>query len=446
METTLDQESPSKVRLTVTATSSEVAPALERAVKTLAGEVKIPGFRPGKAPRKLLESRLGADALKEATLQEAIPELVSRAIEEKVLRPVATPKVEVTSYELDGDLVFDAMVEVRPEIELPPLDGLKAVRPQTAPTDDEIDTQLERLRDRFGALEPVERPAATGDFALIDITGSVLEQRIDPLSSTDELYEIGTGFPIAEMDGELSGSKAGDILRFTATLPEGVGGEHAGREVTFGVLVKEIREKKLPMLDDEFSKTASEFDTLEELRADVAERIRKAKESNADAEIRSQVLESLLEEVDVEAPDALIDEEMRFRAQRLGEQLQMAGLSFEQYLEQSGSDEEKLQADLRFQATRNVTAQLVLEEIGRRQELKVSQDELRDEIAQHAAALRADPKQLTETLTKDGRILALAGDIIRRKALDFLVERADIKEEASAEPDGSDGAPAAQDE
>ncbi|HEX9712294.1 MAG TPA: trigger factor [Actinomycetota bacterium] len=444
METTLSHETPSKVRLTVTATSDEVAPALGRAVKSLANEVKVPGFRKGKVPRKLLETHLGRDALREATLREAVPELLSRAVEGETISPVAPPSVEVTSYDLDQDLIFDATVEVRPEIQLPDLDGLRATKPSIEPTEDEVDEQLARLRDRFANLETIGRPARTGDYALIDITGSLHDQRIEELSGTDELYQIGSGFPVVELDNELGAKTAGDILKFNATLPDNVGGEFAGREVTFTVLVKEIREKNLPALDDEFAKTASEYDTLAELRDDIAGRVRQAKDANAETEVRQQILQAVLDEVEVDPPEALVEEEFSYRAQRLSEQLQLAGMTLDDYIARTDATEQQIESDLRTQAIRNVRAQLILEEIGRGQGLKVTEDELRSEIGQHAAAMRADAKDLTEELTKTGRILALAGDIIRRKALDFLVERADITSEASA-GDEPDNAPAATD-
>lgn len=433
MKTTLTRESQSKVRLGVEATSSEVAPAIDRAVRALAQEVKIPGFRKGHVPRKVLETRLGRDAIKDATLREAIPELLAKAVESETLSPIAPPSVDVTSYELDADLAFDATVEVRPEIALPTFEMLAVSRPSTEPTDEEIDTQMTRVQDRFATLETVERPAQTGDYALIDIHTKADGTEIADLSGSDQLYEVGSSWPVPELDRELAGKKTGDIVKFDATLPEHLGGAFAGTDVTFQAIVKEVREKKLPALDDEFAKTASEFETLAELRADLVERIRKVKAVQADAEVRNRILEQVLDDVDVEAPESLVNQEMAYRLQRLEEQLQAAGLTIDDYIRQGGFTEDQIEADLRTQAERNVRAQLILEEVGRSQGFTVTEEELRDEVRYHAESLRADAAQLAKQLSDRGRLMALAGDIIRRKALNHLVERAEVKEEGPTE-------------
>jgi trigger factor len=432
MKTTLTRESASKVKVAVEASPEEVAPAVERAVRKLAKEVNIPGFRKGHAPRKVLESRIGRDAIRDAALREAIPELVGKAVETEQLVPIAPPAVDVTTYELDAELIFDATVEIRPDIELPEWDLLSATRPSTVATSEEIDQQMERLRERFATLETVERPAATGDHALIDIsTSSLLGSEIKELTGTDQLYEVGSSFPVPDLDQQLEGSKAGDILKFNATLPEGLEVEHAGQEVAFQVLVKEVRRKVMPDLNDEFAKTASEFDTFDELRADVADRIQKVKEIQADADVRNVVLEQALQDVEIEAPESLVNEEMVFRLRRMEEQLNAGGVTLEQYMQAQNISEEKLEQDLREQADRNVKAQLLLEEIGKKEGFTITEEELRDEVRYHAETLRTDPNQLAKQLQDRGRLTALAGDILRRKALNHLVEKAEITQEGA---------------
>ena len=437
MKATLTRDSASQVRLQVEASAAEVQPALDRAVKGLGSEVKIPGFRKGKVPRKILESRLGEEAVKDAALREALPQLLTEALKQhEELRPVAPPRVQDATYELGGDLSFEAIVEVRPEIELPDMQ-LSATRPATAATDAEIDEQLERLRDRFASLEPVNRPAREGDYVACDIRATVHEQEIEGFSGKDQLYAVGSKWPSEAFDAELTGSRAGDILKFNDTLPEGAG-EHAGREVTFQVLVKEVRQKVSPSLDDEFATTASEFDTLDELKGDLAERIKTVKDAQADGVIREQVLQQILDDIEVEPPESMVVNEMAYRLQRFEEQLQQAGMTLDSYLESQGMTEEQIEKDLRTQAERNVRAQLILEEIGRREGFQVTEEELREEVRHHAEVLRTDPSDLQRQLAEGGRLLALAGDIIRRKALNLLVERADITEEgdtpAEAEP------------
>lgn len=433
MKTSLTRDSASKVRVQVEATSDEVEPAVERAVRSLGNQVKVPGFRKGHVPRKVLETRLGSDALREAVLREAIPELLQKATDEETLAPIAPPSVEVTSYDLGSDLSFEATVEVRPEIELPDFAMLSTTRPSSKATTDEVEDQLKRMQDRFATLEPVERPAHAGDYMLVDIHTTLHGNEIAELSGNDQLYELGSAWPVEELDKELMGKRTGDIVKFNATIPEQMGGEHAGKEVTFQVLVKEVREKKLPAFDDEFAKTASEFETLDELRADLSQRIEKVKAVQADAEVRNRILEQVLDDVEVEAPDSLVQSEMAFRLQRLEEQLRAAGMTLDQYLQSQNLTEDQIEADLRQQAERNVRAQLILEEIGRREGFQVSEEELREEVRYHAETLRTDPGQLAKELGERGRLMAIAGDIIRRKALNLLVERAEVKDEDSSE-------------
>src|SRR5256714_8741049 len=437
MKTSLTRDSASKVRVQVEAPSDEVEPAVERAVRSLSNQVKVPGFRKGHVPRKVLETRLGSDALREAVLREAIPELLQKATEEETLAPIAPPSVEVTSYDLGSDLSFEATVEVRPEIELPDFAMLSTTRPSSKATPDEVEDQLKRMQDRFATLEPVERPAHTGDYMLVDIHTTLHGNEIAELSGDDQLYELGSAWPVKELDDELAAKRTGDIVKVNATIPEGLGGEHAGKEVTFQVLVKEVREKKLPPLDDEFAKTSSEFETLDELRDDLAQRIEKIKAVQADAEVRNRILEQVLDDVEVEAPESLVQSEMAYRLQRLEEQLRAAGLALDQYLTSQNLTEEQIEADLRGQADRNVRAQLILEEGGRPEGFQVSQEELREEVRYHAETLRTDPDQLAKELGERGRLMALAGDIIRRKALNLLVEKAEVKDEDSSDEKAS---------
>lgn len=428
MKTTLTRESASKVRLSIEAGAAEVAPAIARAVRRLGSEVKVPGFRKGHVPRKVLESRLGADALREATLREAIPELLAKAVSGESVAPVAPPSVEVTSYSLDADLTFDATVEVMPEITLPNVELLQVTRPSSKATDEEIDSELRRLQDRFATLETVPRNARRGDYVLIDLHATLHGQEIKDLSGTDQLYEVGAGWPVPELDQELDGRRAGEIVQFNATVPASAG-EHGGKELTFRALVKEVKNKVSPPLDEGFAKTASEFDTLDELRADIRKRIEELKRQRADAEVRNRVLEQAVEDAEIEPPESLVHREMAYRLERFEQQLQAAGITIDQYMQQGGFTEEQVESDLRRQAERNVRAQLLLDEIARREALEVSPDELKEEVRLHAQVLRVDPAQLHQQLGARDRLGPIAGDIIRRKALDHLVARAEIRDE-----------------
>jgi trigger factor len=429
MKTTVNQEGPTKVRISVEATPDEVAPALDRAFERLAGEVKVPGFRKGKVPRKVLEARLDPDQIRQVALEEAVPILWRQAITENEVKPITLPEIDVKSYD-DAGLTFEALFEVRPEINLPDFSQIRVDRPSATVTDEELEEQLKRLQERFATLETVAHPARASDFALIDLKGYRNDKEVPEASATDLLYEVGTERFVPELDKELEGKRQGDILKFNATLPESYPGEFSGQEISFQVLVKEIRQKNLPALDDEFAKSASEFDTLDELRADLRTRIEELKRVSADAEVRNRLLEKLIEEASVPVPDALVNDELSYRVARFSDQLRQAGVTIDQYLERTGQSEEQITDDLKGQAERNVAAQLILDEVGRREELEASEEDLQAELLTHAQAMQKKPEELREDLASSGRLGALAADIIRRKALDLIVDRAEVKEES----------------
>jgi trigger factor len=433
MKSTVSQEGPTKVRLSIEADPDELAPAVDRAFKKLASEVKVPGFRKGKVPRQVLEARLGADQIREATIREAVPELFSRAVQESDVDPITLPEVEVTSFEEGSGLAFDAVVEVKPEIVLPDFSAISVERPSADVTDKELDEQLDRLRDRFATLETVARPARRSDYALIDLKGYQHDAQIEEASATDLLYEIGSQRFVPELDQELDGTRQGDILKFNATLPETYPGTYAGQEISFQVLVKEVRQKNVPPADDEFAKTASEFDTLEELKADLRSKIAEVKRVTSEAELRNRVLEKVVAETGVVVPDAMLNDEMRYRLSRFADQLRRAGITIQSYIEQTGQTEEQIESDLRTQAERNVAAQMILEEVGKREGLSASEEEVAEELGQHAQTLGKEAEELKGQLESGGRLGALSADIIRRKALDLIVERADIKDETHKE-------------
>ncbi|GAC1412158.1 MAG: trigger factor [Actinomycetota bacterium] len=434
METTVSREGPTRVRMTVLVPQDELRPAVDRAFRRLAGQVKVPGFRPGKAPRAGLEARISHDEIKDLIVRETTPQFYAQAVVDEKIDPVAQPEIDVKSFEPDATLEFEAIIEVRPEINLPDLSTIKVSRPWDKPSAKDIEGQLERLRERFATLEAVERPATKGDFALIDVKGFWNDEEIENATASDMLYEVGSGGVVPELDAEITGKKIGDILKFNATLPSHFGETWGGREVTFQVFVKEVKQKNLPSLDDEFAKTASEFDSLEELRADLTERIAKIKAAGADAEVRSRTLDALAAAIPLAAPEPMVEEEAAYRIKRFSDQLRQAGVSLDEYLSSSDTTEEEIEANIRHQAERSVSVQLILEEIVRREELKITDEELSQEIVRLAEATGSTPQELTKQLQKSGRVGSVAGDILRRKALDLVVDKADItNEKESAE-------------
>jgi trigger factor len=430
VRSTLETVEPTKVRINVVVEPDELRPAIDRTTRRLSREVRVPGFRKGKVPRQVIEARIGRDALlAEAIEQEAVPEFYAKAIEELGVRPLSRAQVEPPDYTDGEPLEFSATFEVKPELDLPSYRGVEVERPSLEVTDEHVDAQLERLRERFAQLEVIGRPLAKGDFAQIDLRATHHTEEIPELTRTDFLYEVGSGTVVPELDTELEGKRKGDILRFNATLPEEAGEELAGREVTLQVLVKEAKAKVLPKLDDDFAQEASEFDTLEELRADLRQRLEEAAEGQRASELETRVLQAYLDQVEVPLPESMVHDELHYRANRFAQQLTMMGTNLEQYLQALGQTADDVEADLRAQSERAVTAQLVLEAIAQAEGFEASEEEIEAELRRQAQRVGRDPEEVRRALA-DGRIGVIAGDILRSKALAFMVEHATQRDPA----------------
>ncbi|MGZ5295945.1 MAG: trigger factor, partial [Actinomycetota bacterium] len=311
--------------------------------------------------------------------------------------------------------------------------GLKVEKPATQVSDEEIDDWVDRLRERFAELEPADRPARAEDFVTIDVRTTVHGEEVAEASRSDYLYFVGSGEFGPKLDEELIDSKPGDILKVNDTLPERFG-ELGGAEVSIQILVKDVKARKLPEADDAFAKTASEFDTLTQLRDDLRERLAELKEREAEGAIRDRVLQAMIDTVSVELPGSLVDEETEHRISHARERAERAGLTLEQVLESQGWDESRLREDSRDHAIRAIKSDLVLEGIARAEKLEVTADEIGAQISVLAQAYGREPKELAKALDRSGQVVTLAGDIIRGKALDLLVERADIEPEGPVDP------------
>lgn len=438
MQSTIERPDSATVKVTVEASAEEVAPALKRAVANIGRSVKIPGFRPGKAPRKVLESRVGHDYFKDQVVQQAIPELLGKVVEEHDIVTISQPRVSVTSYELDGDLTFEATLEVRPEIPEPNYQLLHVEVPPTEATDDEIAEQLSRMQDRVATLEPVDRPIAGGDLVRIDIETVIDGEKPEPLQATDQLYEVGSNALLPNLDDELKTRRTGETVAFEVVLPEAFG-PFAGKTASVSAAIKETSEKRVPSLDDAFASDVSEFDTLDELRADIASKISEIKKQQSEGMIRSELLDQAINDTEFAVPESIIVREMAYRLERFEQQLKAAGQTIEQYMQAGGFTEEQVEADLRSQAERNVRAQLLLEQIAKNHDIQVSEEELTNELAYRATAARLNEAQTKALFGDQDRVVAVAGDIVRRKALTFLVEQAGF---STGEGSSSEGEPA----
>lgn len=433
MQTTVEETDVHTVKLTVEVEPERFGKDLDRAYRKVAREVRIPGFRKGKVPRKVIDAQIGREAVLGEFLEDSVPEYYREALREAELAPIAEPDIDLGQLEEGKPFVFSVVVEVRPRLKLEEGDykGVKVQRPSVEVTDEEVDALLESLRERFAELETVQRPATTGDYVVIDLRATIHDEEVPEATRQDFLYEVGTGEFTGALDQQLEGKRAGEIMRFNASLDERFG-DRAGQEVSFQVLVKEVKGKRLPAADDAFAKTASEFDTLEELKASLREQIGTNKERAADAEVRDRVLQALVDATQVDLPETLIDDETEHRVQHARERAEQLGVTIDELLKLQGLDEERFRADAREHAVRAIMADLVLEGVARSEDLQVTAEELGSEIGQLAKALGREPKEVATTLDRSGQVVALAGDIIRSKALDVLVEHADVTPEGDA--------------
>jgi trigger factor len=432
MQTTLEEVDKHKVKLTVAVPPDEVRPVLDLAYRHIAGRVSVPGFRKGKVPRKIIDAQVGRDTVLQEFLEHALRDFYLGAVREHELAPIADPDFD----DLDvGDIEgtgfrFTATVEVRPRLSFEEADykGIRIDRPSSDVTEADVDEQLERLRDRFAELEPVGRPSRRGDYVVADIRAYVHDQEVAEASGQGVLYEVGSGQLVPELDQEIEGKRKGEILKFNAKLPETFG-ERAGQEVTFQILLKEVKAKVLPALDDDFARTASEFDSLDDLRADVKEKLGRLKEGSAQAALRDRALEALIDKVDVELPERLVDSETESRVQSARERADSQGVSLDQILEASGVDELQFRSDARAHALRAIKADLALEAVARAEGIQVSDEEVDAAVHEIAVQLQREPKDVRRSLERTGQITSLAGDIIRDKALNLVVERAEVVEQ-----------------
>ena len=411
-----------KVKLSVEVDEAEFDEAIDAAFKRIAREVRIPGFRPGKAPRRILEARLGPDVARQDALREALPEYYARAVGEHEVDVIAAPEIDITAGQEDGPVQFDAVVEVRPRIQVAGYANLRVEVPNPAVTDEEIGAQVDRLRRQFGELQIVERAARDGDHLTVDIAGSIAGEPVDGLTVEDYLYEVGTGAVVPELDDHLRGAKVGDILVFDAAHPD----PEVTDPIQFRVLVKEVKEQVLPEATDEWAAEASEFETLEELRADLAERVGGVKRVQAMLALREGVIDSLVKLVDDEPPAAMIDSEVQRRVEDLAHRLSHQGASIQQYLEATGTSVDDLIAQFRDQAASAVKADLAIRAVIDAEGIEADDEEIEAELQRIAAQVEQPVEEVRTQLERGGQLSAVRSDVTRGKALEWLADRAEV--------------------
>lgn len=428
METTVEALEGNKIRMHVAVPAAEFEKALDAAFRKLAKEVKLPGFRPGKAPRRLLEARFGSEIARDQALRDSVPGYYAEAVTSNGIDAIAPPEIEITAGEEEGDVEFDAVVEVRPVVELSGYDALRVEVPWSPVDDEAVDNQVDQLRTRFADLTESDAPLTEGDFATIDVRGSIDGEEVEGLVATDFLYAVGSGVVVPELDEQLTGAEAGADLHFSATLPERFG-EQAGQEVTFDVTVKEAKRRVLPEVTDEWVDEVSEFETIDDLRADIRRRIDVVSRVQAQMALRDKVLEAVADLVTIELPEALTRQETERRLHDLLHRLEHEGLTLPQYLMLSGREEREFVEEVQAGAGRAVLADLALRAVVAQEGIEATDAELDAEILRLAERFQEKPDRVRRDLGKRGVLEAVRSDIARGKALEFLVEHATVVDE-----------------
>ncbi|TQL54239.1 trigger factor [Subtercola boreus] len=406
MKTTVEQLSPTRVKLEIFVTPEELKPSIDHAYSHIAEQVNIPGFRKGKVPPPLIDQRVGKDAVLEHAVNDGLDGFYRAAISEKELRPLGRPEADIVEWpsnkDFTGDLQLKIEVDVRPELDLPDYNGLAVTVDPIDVSDEEIDAELEKLRSRFGTLITVDRPIKTGDFAQLDLIATIDDAEVD--NATGISYEVGSGELLEGLDGVIDSLTAGETTSFEAPL---LGGEFAGKDALVTVTINSVKERELPEADDDFAQISSEFDTIDELKADLKTQVERQKAFSQVSDARTKTLDALLALVEVPVPPKLIEDEVHRHLEN-----------------ESRLEDDEHRAEVTESSTATFKTQILLDVIAEKEEVKVSQDELTQYLVQSAAQYGMEPGEFVQVLDQNGQIPAMVGEVARNKALAIVLDKA----------------------
>lgn len=409
MKSAVETLDPTKVKLTVEVDYDELKPSIDHAYKHIAEQVNVPGFRKGKVPPRIIEQRVGWGAVIEHAVNDALSGFYRQAANEASLRPLGQPEVDVTEVPAkagEGQLKFTAEVEVRPEVELPELEGLDVTVESTSVTDEDIAERLDALRERFGTLVGVDRPAVDGDYIVIDLKALIGDEEVDSVSGVS--YQIGSGNMLDGLDEALTGLSAGETTTFRAPL---AGGEHEGQEAEVTVTAQTVKQRDLPEADDDFAQLASEFDTLEELKDDLRSQVASIKTSNQAVVARDALLEALIGAVEIPVPNGVVEAEVH------------------RHLESEGRlEDDTHRAEVIVDATKAIKNQILLDTLAEKLEIKVGQGELVEYLVSASRQYGMDPNEFISTLDQNGQIPSMVGEVARSKALAVALRKVEVKD------------------
>jgi trigger factor len=423
VKSSVEQLSPTRVRINVEVPFTELEPDFQRAYKELAKQVRLPGFRPGKAPAKLLEARFGREAMLDQVVNEALPARYGQAVAESEVQPLGQPDIEVTKKEYGQELAFTAEVDVRPRITLPDLSGLKVTADPIEVSDDDVDAELQSLRARFGTLTGVDRPVAVGDFVSIDLSATVDGKDVPSAAAEGLSHEVGSGRLIAGLDDALVGLSVEESREFTAKLATG---EHAGQDAQVTVTVRSIKERELPEPDDEFAQLASEFDTIDELRSNLRDQVKQVKRAQQAEQIRNATIDALLEQVDVPLPEAVVQAQFDSAVHGALSGLGHDEAKLAEVLAQQGSSREQFETEARTAAEKDVKRQLLLDALADDLQVQVGQEDLTERLVATSRQYGIEPQQLFAYLQENNQLPAMFADVRRGLAIAAAVEAATV--------------------
>ncbi len=426
MSSTVEQLSPSKVKLVIEIPFSELEPHLKKAYKDIAEQVTIPGFRKGKVPSAIIDQRFGRGAVLQEAINAALPNAYGDAVSEHGLNPLGNPEIDVTKLE-DGDVVeFTAEVDVRPEFDLPDFSEIAVEVAPQRDADEEVDARIETMRKRFATMVDVDRPASEGDQVVIDLVATQDGEPVPDGNAEGVTHIVGEPGMVDGLDDALVGLSVGESATFSTEL---AGGAAKGQPADIEVTVQKVQEVELPTVDDEWAQMVSEFDTVEEMRADLASGLDRALAMEQLSEGRDKVLRAVVDAADFEVPEKLLADEVAARSESINQQLGQAGLSLAQYLEQSGEpfeDEEAFWADLASKTAESLKAQLLLDTIADERELSVEQSELTQMLIRRAAENNSTPEAEAQHMMEHNHLPEWMGEIRRNKALQLVLDSATV--------------------
>jgi trigger factor len=433
--------SPTRAKLTVEVPFEELKPSLDAAYKKIAQQINVPGFRRGKVPPMVIDRQVGRGAVLDEAINEALPKLYVEALQANELEPLAQPEIDITKFEDNESLEFTAEVDVRPEVQLPDYTGLAVTVDDIAVDDEDVEEQVQALRERFASLSEVERAAADGDLVVMDLVARKDGEVVEGAEVSGMSYQVGRGGMLDGLDETLTGMSAGDEATFTSQL---VGGDQQGEDVEVEVRVTSVKEQELPELDDDFAQTASEFDTVDELTEDIRARLSRSKRLEQAAAARDAVLERLLDMVDVPLPEGVVDSELAARREQIEQQLGYAGMSMEQYLDNEKQTVDEFEADLEKRVRDAVAAQFVLDQVAKSAEIGVNEGELQEHLMRRAQQSGQNPQEFMQHMIEHNHIPEMVSEVLRGKALATVVEAATVTDRSgnhvelkNLQPDGT---------